>query len=55
MVTQGVVEIDTAGETHRLETGDSIRVEADSPHAYRNPGKTDAVMYLVMTYAQEIG
>jgi len=55
VVTQGVVEIDSGGETHRLETGDSILFEADSPHAYRNPGKTDAVMYLVMTYAQEIG
>jgi transcriptional regulator with XRE-family HTH domain len=55
VVTQGTVEIDTAGETHRLETGDSILFEADSPHAYRNPGRGDAVMYLVMTYAQEIG
>ena len=55
VVTQGTVEIDAGGETHRLETGDSILFEADLPHAYRNPGKTDAVMYLVMTYAQEIG
>jgi transcriptional regulator with XRE-family HTH domain len=55
VVTQGTVEIETAGETHRLEAGDSILFEADTPHAYRNPGRTDAVMYLVMTYAQEIG
>jgi transcriptional regulator with XRE-family HTH domain len=55
VVTQGVVEIDAGGETHRLEAGDSILFEADSPHAYRNPGRGDAVMYLVMTYAQEIG
>jgi transcriptional regulator with XRE-family HTH domain len=55
VVTHGTVEIDAGGETHRLETGDSILFEADTPHAYRNPGKTDAVMYLVMTYAQEIG
>jgi transcriptional regulator with XRE-family HTH domain len=55
VVTGGTVEIDVAGDTHRLETGDSILFEADTPHAYRNVGKTEAVMYLVMTYAEEIG
>jgi len=55
VVTQGTMEIDVAGETHRLEAGDSILFEADTPHAYRNPGKVEAVMYLVMTYAEEIG
>jgi transcriptional regulator with XRE-family HTH domain len=55
VVTAGTVEIDVAGDTHRLEAGDSILFEADTPHAYRNPGKVEAVMYLVMTYAEEIG
>ena len=55
VVTQGSVEIDVAGDTHKLEAGDSILFEADSPHAYRNVGRTEAVMYLVMTYAEEIG
>jgi transcriptional regulator with XRE-family HTH domain len=55
VVTSGNVEIDDAGETHRLTAGDSILFEADSPHAYRNAGKGDAVMYLVMTYAEEVG
>ena len=55
VVTAGTVEIDVAGETHRLETNDSILFEADSPHAYRNAGRGEAVMYLVMTYAEEIG
>jgi transcriptional regulator with XRE-family HTH domain len=55
VVTQGVIEIEVGGETHRLETGDSIVFEADTPHSYRNPGKAESVMYLVMTYAQEIG
>lgn len=55
VVTGGTVEIDVAGDTHRLETGDSILFEADTPHAYRNAGKNEAVMYLVMTYAEEIG
>jgi transcriptional regulator with XRE-family HTH domain len=55
VVTAGSVEIDVAGDTHRLEAGDSILFEADTPHAYRNVGKVEAVMYLVMTYAEEIG
>lgn len=55
VVTAGTVEIDVAGETHRLNPGDSILFEADAPHAYRNPGKTESVMYLVMTYAEEVG
>ena len=55
VVTAGTVEIDVAGETHRLTAGDSILFEADAPHAYRNAGKVEAVMYLVMTYAEEVG
>ncbi len=55
VLTAGTLEIDVAGDTHRLEAGDSILFEADTPHAYRNVGRTEAVMYLVMTYAEEIG
>jgi len=55
VVTAGTLEIDVAGDTHRLETGDSILFEADTPHTYRNAGKVETVMYLVMTYAEEIG
>ncbi len=55
VVTAGTVEIDVGGDTHRLETGDSILFEADAPHAYKNAGRGEAVMYLVMTYAEEVG
>lgn len=55
VVTAGTVEIDVGGDTHRLDAGDSILFEADTPHAYRNPGQNESVMYLVMTYAEEIG
>ncbi|HEY1548240.1 MAG TPA: helix-turn-helix domain-containing protein [Kofleriaceae bacterium] len=55
VVTAGTVEIDVAGDTHKLDAGDSILFEADTPHAYRNIGRGEAVMYLVMTYAEEIG
>jgi transcriptional regulator with XRE-family HTH domain len=55
VVGTGTVEIDVAGETHRLTAGDSILFEADAAHEYRNPGRSEAVMFLVMTYAEEIG
>lgn len=55
VVTAGQVELDVGGETNRLSAGDSILFEADTPHAYRNVGKGEAVMYLVMTYAEEVG
>lgn len=55
VVVTGVVEISLEGERHRLEKGDSIVFEADVPHAYRNPGEEEALMYLVMTYADSVG
>jgi transcriptional regulator with XRE-family HTH domain len=55
VVTKGLVEIDASGQTHRLQPGDAIVFDADQPHAYRNVGPSDAVMYLVMTYAAEVG
>ncbi len=53
--TAGAIEIDVGGDTHRLDAGDSILFEADTPHAYRNVGRIEAVMFLVMTYAEEVG
>jgi quercetin dioxygenase-like cupin family protein len=38
-----------------LRTGDAIVFEADSPHVYRNAGEGEALMYLVMTYAETVG
>lgn len=55
VVVEGVVEVHLDGETHRLEKGDSIVFEADVPHAYKNPGDEEALMYLVMTYADSVG
>ena len=55
VVTSGSVEIDAGPDVHKLETGDSIVFEADTAHAYRNTGRIEAVMYLVMTYAEEVG
>ncbi|HYG80118.1 MAG TPA: XRE family transcriptional regulator [Pyrinomonadaceae bacterium] len=41
-----------AGEPVDLRPGDSVFFRADVPHVYENPGTRDAVMYLVMTYAE---
>lgn len=54
-VSRGTVEIETGGATHRLQEGDALVFEADSAHVYRNVGSSEAVMYLVMTYAEAVG
>ena len=54
VVASGGVEIAVHGTQHRLDTGDAIVFQADVPHSYRNPGATAAVMYLVMTYGQNV-
>ena len=55
VVTTGTLEMTVGAERHLLATGDSILFEADVPHQYRNPGNTEALMYLVMTYAEKSG
>src|SRR5262249_46768944 len=53
-VAAGSVEITVARETHELGTGDAILFEADVPHVYHNPGDKESILYLVMTYAEEL-
>jgi transcriptional regulator with XRE-family HTH domain len=55
VVSRGQVEIDVDGRVERLAEGDAIVFEADVPHKYRNVGDGEAVMYLVMTYAETVG
>jgi transcriptional regulator with XRE-family HTH domain len=55
VVASGNVEIELADARHVLNPGDSIFFTADKPHVYRNRGKSGAVMYLVMTYADDVG
>lgn len=52
VVTEGSVELEIGTERHILGRGDAIVFQADVPHVYRNPASVEAVMYLVMTYAQ---
>ena len=55
VVTTGALEVRVGEERHRLATGDAIQFEADVPHEYHNTGGREAVMYLVMTYAEQLG
>jgi transcriptional regulator with XRE-family HTH domain len=55
VVTRGSLEIDAHGTTHKLTAGDAIVFEADVPHVYRNVGSDEVIMYLVMTYAEQLG
>jgi transcriptional regulator with XRE-family HTH domain len=55
VVSHGTIEMTIGAQRHLLATGDAIMFEADVPHVYRNPGEADAVMYLVMTYAETVG
>jgi transcriptional regulator with XRE-family HTH domain len=55
VVTAGKVEIWLESRPYPLEAGDAMLFEADVPHEYRNVGKTEALMYLVMTYADPVG
>jgi len=54
IVTDGCLEIDVGDARHELGVGDAIQFEADVPHVYRNPGDREAVIYLVMTYAEQV-
>ena len=52
VVAEGLIEIDVGGARHALGPGDAILFEAGQPHAYRNAGDDEAVMYLVITYPE---
>jgi transcriptional regulator with XRE-family HTH domain len=55
VVATGAIEVEVEGVRETLRAGDAIVFEADSPHVYRNAGEGEAVMYLVMTYAETVG
>lgn len=51
VVERGAIEVDVGEKRHRLAIGDAILFQADVPHAYRNCGSHEAVMYLVIVYS----
>ena len=55
VVAVGSILIGVDGTTFHLDAGDAIFFNAETSHSYRNTGPVDAVLYLVMTYAEEVG
>ena len=49
-VFAGEVEIGLPEETYRLGAGDSLRFPADQPHSYRNPGREEAHLSMLIWY-----
>lgn len=54
VVLSGKVDVQVAGASYSLATGDSIYFGGDVPHSYLNGGDGIAVAYLVMTYPQPV-
>jgi transcriptional regulator with XRE-family HTH domain len=52
VVAKGSLEIKAGGEPVSLQTGDAMIFRGDVPHVYHNPGTSEAVLYMVITYAQ---
>lgn len=48
----GKAAVEVRGEHYTLNAGDVLTFEADVPHAYLNTTDEEALMYLVMVYAQ---
>jgi len=55
VVSAGRVEVEAGGSRSSLAPGDALVFQADVPHAYLNAGEGEAVLYLVMTYAEQVG
>jgi quercetin dioxygenase-like cupin family protein len=54
VVARGNVSVRVEKSRHDLVTGDAILFDADVSHEYENPGEDEALLYLVMTYAERI-
>ena len=54
VVSAGRVEVTVHGRAFPLGPGDALEFQADEPHRYRNLGTDEAVLYLVMTYADGV-
>jgi transcriptional regulator with XRE-family HTH domain len=54
VVASGQIRITVGGERHLLQAGDAIFFEADGEHEYANPAAVEAVLYLVMRYAESL-
>jgi quercetin dioxygenase-like cupin family protein len=48
-VIRGAFDIELEGRSHRLRAGDSFYFESNTPHTWRNPGRTETVVLWVNT------
>jgi XRE family transcriptional regulator, regulator of sulfur utilization len=52
VVLSGALNRRVAGDLHELASGDSISFRADEPHAYENPGTSEARYHDLIIYAR---
>jgi quercetin dioxygenase-like cupin family protein len=50
VVATGTLELTVGREKTLLRTGDAAVYQADQPHAYRNLGNAEALLYVVIGY-----
>ena len=50
IVLTGILRLHVADQVYELAAGDSVYFEADVPHAYENPGRTEARYHNVILY-----
>lgn len=55
VLRDGAVEIDVGPDRVTLREGDAVVFAADAPHAYRNLGAREAILYRVLTPADPTG
>lgn len=48
-VLEGIIDLHVGDRTYRLAAGDSFLFQSEQPHAYNNPGDTDARVLWVNT------
>jgi transcriptional regulator with XRE-family HTH domain len=49
-ISRGALDLTLGVAEHHLATGDAIVFDADVAHVYRNRGRAELVIFLVMTY-----
>lgn len=54
VVVRGRLRVTVNNTAYDLFARDALFFQADVPHTYENPGDTDAIIYLVMTYVEPV-
>lgn len=51
-VSRGALDLTIGSTDHTISAGDAIVFDADVAHVYRNRGRSELIMFLVMTYRE---